>query len=207
MKALFILLICAVLITACGPSQEQIQQAIQGTQIAAQEATAKVPTATTPPTSTPQPTETKQPTNTLAPKPTATDSNDAARQVVEKGIKDILLQFSEAGKINSVTFGDGRITIEYVSTAANKGALPSNAFSVALASSHLLMKSFGEPELKTLAKGEPYYLKLVTISKDGTYRYVTESSYDLCDRLSKALDNSGGIDTEAWSKEAGGKYE
>ena len=114
----YIVLVAILLLTACGPSQEELQATVQAsiaeTQAAMPTETHE-PTATPNPTDTPEPTNTPRPTNTSTPRPTFTPvptpivfsgSGDTVIDV-EKWAGAAILQIEYTGSRNFIVWNYG----------------------------------------------------------------------------------------------------
>lgn len=191
MKNFIALILFVFILSACGPSPEQVQKAIEETQQADQKtqvagivaSTQNAPTATATktkaPTRTPVPTKTPKPSAT----PTATQSMVETREKLVESIKNAMSLHPDIESVNMVRITDGVLEIELKTKWASRDMQPDVNYSIAKDLAGIFgkyPKSYNEEVM-----GGPFLLRLVIYSTDGDYRYQSETNYELAVSLAK----------------------
>jgi hypothetical protein len=209
MKQVIVIFLVFIL-SACGPSSEQIQAAIEKTRVAAAAATASVPTATA--TVTKQPTRTIAPTSTPSPIPSQTNepvivptATDAAgieenRSKIKEAVSLIAESSSDIQSVDMVRFVDGTFEIE----AKTKWASRDRQADVSYELIKLFAYAYCRYDEKTITEklgADTFAIKLVTYSTNGDYRYESFSNYALLYQVYEKT-----ISHEEWIKAAGADF-
>lgn len=188
MKRFLQIIAVSFLLASCGPSQKQIEEAVQQTQVAVAEATAKAPTATrtpskTPtkrPTKKPSPTKTKKPTpiNTPSKAPTKTPTVEPTADLAEmtKSVVLIAESFEDVKAVNTVRYVNGVWEVELQSVWASKDKQPPVSYEVIKLYAYAFCRYPEEHILKILG-GDKFGIKLTTYSTDSDYQYESFSDY------------------------------
>jgi hypothetical protein len=186
MKNITAFFILALMLTACGPSSEQVQKAIESTQVAAAEATTKVPTATVEPTKTSAPTATKTikptATSTKTPKPLPTDtpakSPDEMRKDLEEVFTIILEEVDEnVDTVNLVRVSEGLIEIEFKTVWASQDRQPQVTFDFLQEIADFFTSDTNE-NIVAAYGGNTVIVQVTTYSDSGDYRYQSETNHE-----------------------------
>lgn len=190
MKKIITVCLLVFILSACGPSPEQVQKALEETQAAA--ATATFTPA--PATSTPEPSA------------TPTDPNDKVREKFDELLRNAFNQLETTDHVNQIEFKDGKVIVEVASTYTEKGEIPDAAYTFAVGLA-MTFTQYSEAELEALAKGEPFIVELITKSKDERYSYVTESTLDILKKVKGIFDDPSSYSIDEWKVDAIGRFE
>ncbi len=206
MKQTFLLIIILSLLSACGPTQQQIEEAIHKTQVAAAEATAKVPTATTPPTNTPEPIKTIEPTKAPELSNAPIDEYEPQREKFYGAVKSVLIQQASIDSVKSVAFNKGILEVEVITTSTEKSSLPDDAYNAWMIIA-IGITTNSEQVMEVLAGGKPFLFKLTTTTKNGEYRFVSTSNYELLYKVRQIADDPSVITQDLWIEGSNAHYE
>jgi hypothetical protein len=188
MNKLFLLIV--LLLSACGPSQAEIQSTVQASIAQTQEA---LPTATNTakPTNTPKPTSTKRPTPTRTPAP----SVDEVRENLLDAVAQDLSTFQDIESVSVIRFNEGALEIELKTVWASRDRQPDVSWEIVSFFAGAFA-GFDKENLELVAGG-PFSIALTTYSTDGNYRYQSVTDWDTLQKLS---DKS--ISFDEWSSAA-----
>jgi len=182
MKKLLLITLVFILLAGCGPSEADIQKAIEETQAAA-------PTIepTEEPTQQPtkKPTPTYRPTKTLnSPLPTITPNVQSIVNNTIEGLQELILGYTETESINVIRPGKEAFEIEVKTMWASKDSQPDVSFEII----KILADVFGnttETQLLNFIDGEVdnFSVIITTYSTDGDYKYQSRTYYDTLIKL------------------------
>jgi len=188
MKKTILFLLVLILLVACGPTEADIQQAIEETQAAAPTAE---PTKNIEPTEEPtkkptrKPSPTYRPTNTFsAPLPTNTPNVQSIVNKTIEGLQELILGFTDTESINMIRPGKEAFEVEVKTMWASKDSQPDVSFEIV----KVLADVFGqttEYQLLNFIDGEvdKFSVIITTYSTDGDYKYQSQTYYDTLIKL------------------------
>lgn len=196
MKILVLFLFVAL--AACGPSEAQLATAIAETQ-AAMPTEAPIPTVTPIP-----PTATSAPTSTSIPKATearqsfevVSEAQDEFRRITTEALEGL----DDVDSVSLVRLGSGKLEVELRTRWSARDNQPDVSYVVTKFMTGIV-ETMDLQSLAAITEGDNFPFVLVTYSVDGDYRYQSESSYELLERL---LDRS--ISYDEWVQEANADF-
>lgn len=179
MKKIILLSLVFILLAGCGPTEADIQQAIEETQAAAPTIE---PTDPNQPTKEPtrKPTPTYRPTNTFsAPLPTKTPSAESIVNNTIEGLKELILVYSDTESITVIRPGKEAFEIEVKTMWASKDSQPDVSFEIIKIVAEV-MGTATETQLLYFIDGyaEKFSVIITTYSTDGDYKYQSRTYYD-----------------------------
>lgn len=194
MKKLILLSLVCILLAGCGPSEADIQQAIEQTQAAAptigptetlrnlliQPTDPNAPTKVPYKSPTPKPTKTARPTS----KPTNTPNVDKIVNDTIAGLEELIIGFTETESITMIRPGKEAFEIEVKTSNYAKDSQPDISFEIA----KILGEVFGtatETQLLHFIDGyaEKFSVIITTYSAEGKYKYQSRTYYDTLIKL------------------------
>jgi hypothetical protein len=192
MKKIFLVVLILMVITACQPSEEAIQQAIAETQAAnptemvgETEVIEIIKTST----ETPKPINTELPTFTPSPDFTNTPSRspEELSQIFLDGVEGILMTLGsdDVNSINLIRMQENILEIELVTNWASKDKQPNTSYNVVK-----LFTTFAEawekPDNQLFSLfPEGFDINLTTYSIMGDYKYSSFTDFETLKKISK----------------------